>query len=430
MGAKTKVNEENTIWKPDSSNIYERFIEQLDEAVSGERELTDGDQDTRYALKLQQERLQEKNAKLRYHITPRGSFAKGKLHPRKWMDTLYESQIMWYSCEWEREITAGEGKPFRQKRKTVIYETKTDVIGGQSVKDEVYVCPGCGAPSKIKDLMNGCPYCGVKFQMSELYPKISNHYMVEDAGRTDRELKSYIGKFMIGTGIGFLILLIISSFVRGEVPPIKVSTVIFWLLGAGIGGVVGGYILSAYVMIGYAFVQAGRTVPMLGTLGSGKRFENHMKRYSPEFSYEYFTGKVISMLKMVLFAKDPQELPFYLGKSLDTRFHDLVDILFRGAVGFQGMKEKDGYLHVTVDVFLDNAYIRDGKVSANNREKLRVTLVKNLNVPIQYNFSVKKMECPNCHGSFDATKNKTCPFCNGTYRIEDADWAIESIEMK
>lgn len=190
MGAKTKVNEENTIWKPDSSNIYERFIEQLDEAVSGERELTDGDQDTRYALKLQQERLQEKNAKLRYHITPRGSFAKGKLHPRKWMDTLYESQIMWYSCEWEREITAGEGKPFRQKRKTVI------------------------------------------------------------------------------------------------------------------------------------------------------------------------------------------------------------------------------------------------KVSANNREKLRVTLVKNLNVPIQYNFSVKKMECPNCHGSFDATKNKTCPFCNGTYRIEDADWAIESIEMK
>ena len=74
--------EEQVVWRADSNNIYERFIEQLDEAMSGEKELTEGDQDTRYAMKLQQERLQEKNTKIRYHITPRGFMSNGQNLPR------------------------------------------------------------------------------------------------------------------------------------------------------------------------------------------------------------------------------------------------------------------------------------------------------------------------------------------------------------
>ena len=70
-----------------------------------------------------------------------------------------------------------------------------------------------------------------------------------------------------------------------------------------------------------------------------------------------------------------------------------------------------------------------GKVKTGKNEKLRVTLVRNLNAPIQYNFSIKKLECPSCHGSFDATRNVTCPYCGGSYRVEDADWAVENIEV-
>ena len=211
--------------------------------------------------------------------------------------------------------------------------------------------------------------------------------------------------------------------------PLTVGSIISLILISVFSGVVLGYVLSSYALIGSLIKQAGRTVPMMGAIGAGKRFEFFMKKYSPEFSYEYLTGKTIAMLKMILFAKNAQELPFYLGGPLEGRFQDLVDVLFRGAMGFRSMKEKDGYLHVTVDVFLENAYVTDGKVRAGKDEKLRVTLVKNLNVPIQYNFSIKKLECPNCHGSFDATKNKTCPYCGGTYRIEDADWAIEDIQV-
>ena len=420
--------QEKVEWKADSENIYERFMEQYDEAMSGERELTDGDQDMRYALWLQRERIAEKGAKLRYHITPRGMMAKGH-DMRKWTDRHYVSECNYYTCDWAREIESKQGKSRNQKMKMTFYATKTDVIDGHDVSDETYVCPGCGAPSKISELLDGCKYCGSKFKMSELYPKISNHYMVEDISFGDGEFKPFLLKFMIPTGVIMFLGMIIGAIVRGECPPFRILSLFGYLLASAFFGVVLGYFLASICLIIYVVFRAGQTVPMMGSIGAGKRFEFFVKRLSPEFSYEYFTGKLISLLKMVLFAKDPQELPFYLGGSLDDRFNDLVDVMFRGAVSFKGMKQKDGYLHVTVGVFLDNAYVKDGKVVPNVHEKLIVKLVRNLSKPIQYNFSIQKMECDNCHGSFDARKNKVCPYCGTAYKIEDADWAIESIQV-
>ena len=236
-------------------------------------------------------------------------------------------------------------------------------------------------------------------------------------------------KFMIGTGVVILIAMLIGMAVRGEFSPLRIGSLIATILGSAFFGVVMGYFLASISLIFKLFFEAGKTVPMMGAIGAGKRFELFMKKYSPEFSYEYLTGKTVALLKMIMFAKDPQELPFYVGGPLGGRFQDLVDVIFRGAMGYKGMREKDGYLHVTVDVFLENAYVTNGRVRVGVNEKLRVTLVKNLNVPIQYNFSIKKLECPICHASFDATKNKTCPYCGGTYRIEDADWAVESVTV-
>jgi len=423
------ATQETVVWKADSSNIYERFIEQLDEAISGEKELTEGDQDTRYALKLQQERLAKKGTRLRCKITPRGFMSDGQSLTRKWKDRHYVSEAAYYTAMWEREFSVGDRKPYRQKTKMTVYETKTDVIGGEDVSEDTYVCPECGAPSKIKELLGGCPYCGSKFQMSELYPKITSHYLVRDLSFTKDEMKSYFIKFMAGMATFLFVGILTGMVCRGEIPPLKIGSLIATLFGSVFGGVVFGYFIGSITLAFKLFGEAGKTVPMMGAIGAGKRFEAYMKRYSSDFSYEYFTGKTVALLKMILFAKDAQALPFYLGESLDDRFEDLVDVWFRGAMGFKGMKEMDGYLHVTVDVFLENAYVTDGKVKTGKNEKLRVTLVRNLNAPIQYNFSIKKLECPSCHGSFDATKHVTCPYCGGNYRMEDADWAVESIEV-
>lgn len=50
-----------------------------------------------------------------------------------------------------------------------------------------------------------------------------------------------------------------------------------------------------------------------------------MQQYSPEFSYEYFTAKVISLTKMLIFTKNVQELPVYTGNAKGELFPDIID---------------------------------------------------------------------------------------------------------
>ena len=407
--------------------VFEQFMKELAGAVNGEMELTSGDTDLRYSIELQKERLKNKGVKLRYGIKSRGLSSEGMKMYKVWQDAHYKSDSAMYTCEWERNIETDTGKRNKRKLKMDIYETRTDVLDGVNVADDIYVCPDCGAPSPIKELLNGCPYCGDKFQMSELYPKISNYYLVEDASRTGDELKSSIIKYMIGTAIGFLIIVPIVSLIQGKLKSFGIGNLIGLIIGSALGGVVGGYVIWAMRTIVYAFFKAGQSMSMLSSLGSGSRFASYMKRYSPEFSYEYFSGKAISLIKMILYSSDASELPFYLGGPLDVSFKDIVDIVFRGAVTYRGMKEKDGLVHVTVDVFLENTYVRNGSVSCRN-ERVRAVLVRDVSKPIDYNFSIRKLECPNCQGSFDATKNKVCPFCGGIYKVEESDWAVESLK--
>lgn len=57
----------------------------------------------------------------------------------------------------------------------------------------------------------------------------------------------------------------------------------------------------AILKIGSLFTEAGKSIPMLvNTAGSKNRFVSYMSQYSPEFSYEYFSDKVVSMIKMIM----------------------------------------------------------------------------------------------------------------------------------
>ena len=410
------------------NTVFEQFMSELANAVNGDGELTSGDTDLRYSIELQRQRLRDKNIDMRYTITSRGLSPNGMKLKKMWQDSHYTSDCAVYTCEWERNISSGGRKLNKRKLKMDIYETRTDVINGVDVADDIYVCPDCGAPSKISELLNGCPFCGDKFQMSELYPKISNYYMVEDPSRTGPELKKTIIKYMIGTAIGFLIFVPIIALIQGRLTHFGFSNFIGLIIGSAFGGVFGGYMIWAMVTFYTMIFKAGKACTMLGSLGSGARFASYMKRYSPEFSYEYFTGKTVSLIKMILYSSDPTKLPFYLGGPLDPAYKDIVDIAFRGAVTFIGMKEQDGYVHVTVDVFLENTYVKGDRVIRRD-QKMRTVLVRNVSKPIDYNFSIRKLECPNCQASFDATKNTVCPFCGSTYRVEESDWAVESIKL-
>ncbi len=43
-------------------------------------------------------------------------------------------------------------------------------------------------------------------------------------------------------------------------------------------------------------------------------------------------------------------------------------------------------------------------------------------------FSLLKIECPNCGGSFDALHEKKCPHCGSPYDLVHDDWVIRGIK--
>lgn len=48
-------------------------------------------------------------------------------------------------------------------------------------RNETYVCPNCGNITKIAALEDeGCAYCGTHFLMAQLYPKVTNFYILDN----------------------------------------------------------------------------------------------------------------------------------------------------------------------------------------------------------------------------------------------------------
>lgn len=206
-----------------------------------------------------------------------------------------------------------------------------------------------------------------------------------------------------------------------------VSAVICGVIGGIVFGAVAGYFLWAIMTNGSLFKNAAKSVPMLvNTAGSGKGFVKRMQRYSSEFSYEYFSDKVVSLLKMLIFAEDATQLPQYVGKPLENMFKNIVESSYTGAVALKKFEVKKDIAFVTVDVYMEDFY-DNGKRIYKKEDKFRVTLRKNIKQPVNYYFSIKKIQCKGCADSFDATKHRNCPSCGLRYEIEDDDWVVMEI---
>ena len=129
---------------------------------------------------------------------------------------------------------------------------------------------------------------------------------------------------------------------------------------------------------------------------------------------------------MILYSEDSTQLPNYVGAPLGDKFQDIVESSYTGAVGLKGMKIQDGWCYVTVNVHMEDIYERNGRISSKN-EFFRVELKKDLSRPVDYHFSISKVQCKHCGSSFDAARKKYCPSCGNAYKLTDEDWLITKI---
>lgn len=412
-------------WDKSHHSIFETFALDLKEFTKTGKLPAYGDQDVNYSLELQRKRLLDKNLRMEYDFVPRGLFAGGGGMGRSWRDARYLSTMEYRTCRLIRTFYRDREKIYEKKQDSLFYQIITNVHNQDAAAGDLYTCPSCGAVSRIGDLKKGCPYCGTFFAMKDLYPKVTNFFFIRDSGGTGQELKQSVAKIVVPCILAAIIGYTV-YFYHSEQRQLLFSLLSGIPAGIILGGIAG-YLLWAFLKLGSLFMEAGKSIPMLvNTAGSGKRFVSMMQRYSPEFSYEYFSDKVVSMLKMILFSENACDLPNYAGEPVDRLFSDIVDSSYTGAVALKRFHVQGNYCYVTVEVYLEDIYDRNGRLKSK-KDTFRLELVRNISRPVDYRFSIKRIHCKSCGGSFDATKQRTCPNCHTKYEIEDDDWVVLKI---
>lgn len=400
------------------------FITSFGPALCEGKDITFADNDITYTLKLQNERIKDKNLEMEYSVYSREKGEQPFITASSWQDEHYESAVCFKFCGVKRCVKQNGKKIYKDDRRSVIYETVTDVLIDSHPDNDTYVCPNCGAPSTIAELQNGCKYCGTCYKMDDLFPKVTGYYFLDDVGTDNKEVKKLMPLFMIACAV--LIFIYISVYVINIGDAANLSS----LIGAGIGSLFGGVILgyfafSIFLLLRIIF-KGVSTSGKMGTAGSRNAFEKRMKKISPEFSFEYFTSKAISLIKTAVYSKNEEELLFYKGKPLADSFKNIIDLNYGGALGLEKFKEDDNIVTVVTKAYFDVLYEENKKVSFKH-QVFKATFQRRTDVPVDFNFSMTRISCPTCGSSFDATKNKFCPSCGNEYEIISDDWILTEL---
>ncbi len=422
-------------------NIIQKFLEELSDALSTERKLTSCDREMQIYTDIQKERLMKKGLVLDYDFTGRGLNPEGREQGWEARDEHYFAK-MWSSSNLYKRILKKNGKVINKKKQNVsVWALVINYINGQNMEDEVYVCPNCGNPEKIKALTEGCPYCGTSFKMDELYPKVTGYNLVYDPSKDKKEMIKFyiitsaiaavamlIGLPVIITGAAVLlgivlaVLKVISFETAGQLMLGGISLAVQSICAAPFVGL----IFSSGILVAKLLIEGAKSAPLLATFSTHKMFEEELKKYGVDFMPQYFMGQTVAKVKSAIFSENPEELPFYEGGQLPEEMKDIVDIFFRGAIEFKSVEVKDDVAYVNANIYTEVLSEKNGKAKENQRI-FNINMKKNLSKKNSLDFAISKFMCPSCGTSFNAYKHKKCPACDNAYKMEDADWVIESI---
>ena len=400
------------------------FVNSLGNAISKGEKIFFADNDITYTLKLQNERIKEKDLEIEYEVYKRDNERNEFIAGSDWKDAHYESVVCFKPFGVKRVVKRNGKKVYKDNHKCVLYGTMTDVLMNSHPEDDLFSCPNCGAVSTIAELQNGCPYCSTIYKMDDLFPKVTGYYFLDDPGIDKGD---YIRGFVISAIIcTFFLFIVVAIANRGQV---NLAFILGLLIGCPIEGVVMGFFMYSYFLLIRLIVKAIASTGKMGTAGSRMRFEARMKRVNPEFSFEYFTSKAISLIKTAIYSKDEKELLFYNGESLDEKMKNIIDLNYGGALGLKSFKEEDGIVTVITDAFFDVLYADENKVYQKH-QVFNAVFQRRVDIPVNFNFSMTRISCPTCGASYDATKNKFCPNCGNEYEITSDDWALIELKVK
>lgn len=378
------------VYGSDSDNkIMNRFVDEYELWCNEGKNPDIASIDLDFALDLQKKRLDEKGVKIQTAFTDKETV---KNETPVNACTAYDmgeckSNIATKTYE-ITEKCFKDGKKKKKIKDRFFFYTMITRLENQN-SEAACSCPNCGAVSSVRELLNGCKNCKTRFIMDDLFPKVTNFYFVKTYSLANKSTKKVLAPYLLG-------------------------------------GLLAGYLAWALKTLFGLFVGAAKSIPMIGPhLNCQKRLPWLMKEVNPNFSYEYFIGKVLALLKIMIFSDDYTNLAVYEGNPMKNPFGDIVDIKYRGVSKLNSFNVTNGCCYVDMTVYATTVKNKNSSFRVKN-EKFRLTVCRSVNAMDDGVFTMKKVTCKSCGASFDATRERNCPYCGNPYHLGNDDWVVVS----
>lgn len=413
------------------NELFQKFRMGIQSWCRSGKEPRVGSQDMKYYLDLQEKRLKDHDLSLDLRIQPEQDVQSihqissdmpvlGSKFSRfdQFLYVQYVTRTLTFSRN-NKELLQKKDCPAMYQ--TILNPDSADPNLGKTT----YVCPNCSAISTIETLQDtGCPYCGTRYLMKDLYPKVTNYYFIDNGFKSESGWKTKKKQMFLAAGCISLAQVMYTFLTDAEFGVIQAFGTL--LLGFGLWTLILYMGYSLWLLI-YTAVQAGKSIPLVSsTAGSKAKLTQKLKCFDPAFDYEYFEGKALALARILMLSQNPDEFVQYHGPKLADRFSDVVDIEYRGGIGVRSIRKNQNRIEVELNLFLTNTVDCGGRLSRKN-ETIQLNMYHNADFPVDTAFSIVKVQCPNCAGSFDAGKEKTCPYCGQPYDAGINDWVVTKI---
>ena len=403
-----------------SSSYLDAFLDSYHNWTSNGKGLKYASRELRYCLNEQRKRLQKK-----------GIFAEESYEH---VQEEIRGSLLKDGDPYTASIVYREGKrilSYRNKEKS-LKEYKEPVtfygclLDKKGYEDKLCTCPNCGHQTMLSGLNEGCPYCGTVFETEDSYPVFTSFYNVSSI--TERAtLMDRLKKRMIIAAIVVGLLMLVVCFISYDdyQPIFRVIASLFMGCFTGAMAALMTYLFSSILLLIKVFHEAGKALPLLPGLTTRKKLTAKLQSIDPDFSFEYFEGRILSLFRTIAYSDDRDSLSIYTGQQDLSGLDDLIDIQYRGVLQLKDVKITEDMTQVRVKAFLTNTYAKDRIYRRD--ENYLLTVERENGSRTDPGFDLLKIQCPNCGSTFDALHEKNCPHCGSSYDLVHDDWVIREI---
>ena len=406
--------------------MLETFRQELEQWPETDRLPEAASQDMRYYLQLQKKRLKAHGLSVKLRLEPTDTVRHFcALFLNETAQNLYAQHVIRKISWFRREKQLLRQENYLAMFGTILDPEETDL------GDRTVCCPNCGSVSNLRTLEDGgCPYCGTRYLMKDLYPRLVNYYYFEEGLKHESQYakdRKYI--FIWGLILTKIASMLCCAAILGSYDPVRCVGAMMFLMPVLLPF---GLILGWWGVLLWDFLRisglAGKYIHLVkDTHGQKEKITRELSKVDPDFSYAYFEGKALSLFRVLAFHEDPGSWVQYAGPSSKVNFGDIVDIQYRGGISLQKICREAGKIRAELTLYLTHT-LDDGKKLRRKDENIRLCLSHNADFPVNREFSLLQVRCRGCGGSFDAGKQRCCPFCGDAYQADLEDWIITDVK--